>query len=125
MRVRDSAPVRARFPRRAKFTVTAAGGALVSTSVILLVRYPDIAASLPLALYLPVFMFGLAIAMISRLRFPKMAKRNSMAFNVFQGMNALITFYCGITRSYPEFLFALAVLLLFGGIIAGRISRIE
>lgn len=105
--------------------ITAAGGGLTSTAIILLVRYPDIAASLPLTLYLPVFMFGLGIAMISRVRFPKMAKRNSTAFNVFQGFNALATFYCGITRSYPEFLFFLGVLLLVGGIIAGRVSRIE
>lgn len=104
--------------------ITAAGGGLTSTAIILLVRYPDIAASLPLNLYLPVAMFALAIAMISRIRFPKMAKRNSVAFNVFQGLNAAVTFYCGITRSYPEFLFALAVMLLIGGIIAGRISRI-
>ena len=105
--------------------ITAAGGALASTAVILLARYPEVAEGMPLNLYLPIFMFGLAIAMISRLRFPKMAKRNSMTFNVFQGVNALATFYCGITRSYPEFLFALAVILLVGGIIAGRISRIE
>jgi len=105
--------------------ITAAGGGLTSTAIILLVRYPDVAAGLPLGLYLPVFMFVLALCMISRLRFPKMAKRNSMAFNVFQGFNALATFYCGITRSYPEFLFALGVLLLIGGIIAGRLSRDE
>ena len=105
--------------------ITAAGGGLTSTAIILLVRYPDVAAGMPLKLYLPVFMFGLAIAMVSRLRFPKMAKRKSMAFNVFQGFNAAATFYCGITRSYPEFLFFMGMFLLVGGMIAGRISRIE
>lgn len=105
--------------------ITAAGGGLTSTAVILLVRYPDIAASLPLNLYLPVFMFGLAIAMVSRVRFPKMARRDSLFINVFQGFNALATFYCGITRNYPEFLFFMGMFLLVGGIIAGRVSRIE
>ncbi len=105
--------------------ITAAGGGLTSTAIILLVRYPEVAAGMPLNLYLPVFMFGLAIAMISRLRFPKMAKRKSMAFNAFQGFNAVATFYCGITRSYPEFLFFMGMFLLVGGMIAGRISRIE
>ena len=40
----------------------AAGGALASTAVILLARYPEVAAGMPLNLYLPIFMFGLAIA---------------------------------------------------------------
>lgn len=105
--------------------ITAAGGGLTSTAVILLVRYPDIAASLPLTLYLPVMMFGLGIAMISRVRFPKMSLRRNKIINAFQALNALATFYLGITRSYPEFLFSLGVILLVGGIIAGRISRIE
>lgn len=105
--------------------ITAAGGGLTSTAIILLVRYPEIAAGMPLNLYLPIFMFVLALCMISKLRFPKMAKRNSKAINAFQGFNAAATLYCGVTRSYPEFLFFLGVLLLIGGIIAGRISRIE
>lgn len=105
--------------------ITAAGGGLTSTAIILMVRYPEVAAGMPLGLYLPVFMFVLALLMVSRLKFPKMAKRNSLVFNLFQGFNALATFYCGITRSYPEFLFFLGVTLLVGGIIAGRISSVE
>ena len=103
--------------------ITVAGGALVSTAVILLVRYPDIAASMPLHLYLPIFMFVLALLMISTIRFPKMMKRENVAFNVFQGVNVIATYYCGITRSFPEFLFFMAVFLLVSGIIAGRISK--
>ena len=103
--------------------ITAAGGGLVSTVIILLVRYPDIAASLPLQLYLPIFMFVLALLMISTIRFPKMMKRESKAFNTFQGLNVIATYYCGITRSYPEFLFFMGVFLLVSGIIAGRLSR--
>lgn len=105
--------------------ITVAGGALVSTGVILLDKYPDVAVSLPLKLYLPVAMFVLALLMISRLRFPKMMKRDSLLLNVFQGFNVIATYYCGITRSFPEFLFFMAVFLVISGVIAGRISPVE
>jgi len=103
--------------------ITACGGGLLSTAVILLVRYEDIAAVLPLHAYLPVLLFVLALGMVSRIRFPKLRRRNSKAMNVFQGFNFVATYYCGITRSYPEFLFGMAVFLLISGIIAGRITR--
>lgn len=103
--------------------ITGAGGGLVSTGVILLVRYPEIAEAMPLHAYLPVAMFVLALAMISTFRFPKAVKRDNLAMNIFQGFNIAATYYCGITRSYPEFLFAMGLILLVAGIIAGRISR--
>jgi CDP-diacylglycerol--serine O-phosphatidyltransferase len=103
--------------------ITGAGGGLVSTGVILLVRYPDVAEAMPLHAYLPVAMFVLALAMISTLRFPKAVKRDSLAMNIFQGCNVAATYYCGITRSFPEFLFAMGLVLLVAGIIAGRISK--
>ena len=103
--------------------ITGAGGGLVSTGVILLVRYPEIAQAMPLHAYLPVAMFALAVAMISTLRFPKAVKRDSMAMNLFQGFNVIATYYCGITRSFPEFLFAMGLVLLVAGIIAGRLSK--
>lgn len=103
--------------------ITAAGGGLTATAVILLVRYDSIAASLPLHVWLPMLMFVLAIAMVSRLRFPKITKRESHLINGFQLANIAATYYCGITRSYPEFLFFMAVFLLVSGIIAGLITR--
>jgi CDP-diacylglycerol--serine O-phosphatidyltransferase len=105
--------------------ITGAGGGLVSTAMILLVRYPDVAEALPLHAYLPVAMFVLALGMISRIRFPKAKVRASKAMNAFQGVNVIITYYCGITRSYPEFLFAMGLVLLVGGIIAGRIVKFD
>lgn len=103
--------------------ITACGGGLIATSMILLNRYPDVAELLPLHLYLPVLMFVLALAMVSRIRFPKIRRRESTLMNAFQAFNFAATYYCGITRSYPEFLFAMAVFLLITGIIAGRLSR--
>ena len=103
--------------------ITAAGGGMVSSVVLVLLHHPDIAESLPLHLYLPVLMFVLALLMISRLRFPKAVKRDKLAVNLFQGTIVAIIYYCGITRSYPELLLGMGVLILISGIIAGRVTR--
>jgi CDP-diacylglycerol--serine O-phosphatidyltransferase len=103
--------------------ITAAGGAMVSSVILVLIRYPDIAASLPLHLYMPVLMFVLALLMISRLRFPKAKLRKSKFINAFQVVSIAGIYYCGITRSWPEYLFGMAIFLLIAGIIAGRITR--
>ena len=103
--------------------ITAAGGAMCSSFVLVLIHYPDLAASLPLQLYLPVVLFVLALLMISRLRFPKIRKRKSTLINAFQVVSVAGTYYCGITRSWPEYLFGMAIFLLIAGIISGRITR--
>ncbi len=105
--------------------ITAAGGGLVSTGVILLIRYEEIAAAMPLHAYLPIIMFVLALGMISSLRFPKIVRRKNNFINGFQLFNVVASYYCGITRSYPEFLFFMGLFLLISGIIAGRITRAE
>jgi CDP-diacylglycerol--serine O-phosphatidyltransferase len=105
--------------------ITGAGGGLVSTGIILLIRYPDIAETMPLHLYLPIAMFVLALGMISTIRFPKIAKRKSHIINGFQVVNALFSIYCGVTRSFPEYLFFMGLFLLIAGIVAGRISKVE
>jgi hypothetical protein len=38
-------------------------------------------------------------------------------------VSILLIFYCGITRSFPEYLFGIGIFLLIAGIIAGRITR--
>ena len=103
--------------------ITAAGGGLISSLVLVLIYYPDIAASLPLHLYMPVLMFVLAMLMTSRLRFPKAKVRESKIINAFQILTVSGIYYCGITRSWPEYLLGMAIFLLIAGIIAGRISR--
>ncbi len=105
--------------------ITAAGGGLVSTGVILLIRYEEIAMAMPLHAYLPIAMFMLALGMISSIRFPKIAKRKSNFINGFQLFNAAASYYCGITRSYPEFLFFMGLFLLIAGVIGGRITKAE
>ena len=103
--------------------ITAAGGGLLSSMVIVLLRHDDIAVLLPLHLYFPVLMFVLALLMISRLRFPKAVLRESNIINAFQVINIAAIFVCGIFRIYPEYLFGIGVFLLIAGIIAGRITR--
>mgnify|MGYP001077551292 FL=1 len=105
--------------------ITAAGGGLLSSMILVLIHHPDIAELLPLHRYLPIVMFTLAILMISRLRFPKAVVRKSMVINAFQFVNIAAIFYCGIFRVFPEYLFGIGVFLLIAGIIAGRISRPE
>lgn len=107
----------------AGFPITAAGGGFVSTAVILLTRHEDVAAALPLHVYLPVGMFVLALGMISTFRYPKIIRRDSNLINAFQIFVVVSTYYCGITRSYPEYLFSMGLFLLVAGIIAGRISK--
>jgi CDP-diacylglycerol--serine O-phosphatidyltransferase len=105
--------------------ITAAGGGLVSSMVLVMLYHEDIASLLPLHRYLPIVMFVLALLMISRLRFPKAVVRKSMIINVFQFANIAAIFYCGIFRVFPEYLFGIGLFLLVAGIIAGRITRDE
>ncbi len=102
--------------------ITAAGGGLVSSFVLVLIHHEDIAASLPLHLYLPVAMFVLALLMISRIRFPKAKVRKSLLVNIPQFILIAGVYYCGITRSYPEYLFAVGIFTLIAGIVAGRVG---
>lgn len=113
-------------PIRGWFTgipITAAGGGLTSSGVILMVRYPDIAFAMPLHAYLPVAMFVLALGMISTIRFPKAVIREGYFINAFTGFVVITTYYCGITRSFPEYLFFMGLFILVAGIISGRVSK--
>ena len=103
--------------------ITAAGGGMLASTVLVMLYHPDVAASLPLKLYLPILMFVLALLMISRLRFPKATIRKSRFINTFQVVNIALIFYCAITRSWPEYLFGIAVFLLIAGVVAGRIAK--
>ncbi len=105
--------------------ITAAGGGLISSLVLVLIHHDDVASVLPLQLYLPVLMFVLAILMVSRIRFPKAKRRSSVFINVFQAVAIAGVYFCGITRSYPEYLFGMGLFLMIAGIIAGRITRLD
>ena len=103
--------------------ITAAGGGMCSSLVLVLLHHEPIAEGMPLNLYLPVLLFVLALLMVSRIRFPKAVKRDSKLINTFQVINIVLILYCGITRSWPEYLLGIGVFLLVAGVIAGRISK--
>ena len=103
--------------------ITAAGGGMCSSLVLVLLHHEQIAEVMPLNLYLPILLFVLALLMVSRIRFPKAVKRKSNLINAFQVVNIVLIIYCGVTRSWPEYLFGIGVFLLVAGIIAGRISK--
>ncbi len=103
--------------------ITATGGGLVSSLILVLIHHNDVASVLPLHLYFPVLMFVLAMLMVSRIRFPKAKRRASNFINVFQALAIAGIYYCGITRTYPEYLLGMGLFLMIAGIIAGRITR--
>jgi CDP-diacylglycerol--serine O-phosphatidyltransferase len=103
--------------------ITACGGGILASLVLVLIYHPGIAASLALPAFLPVLLIVLAALMISRVRFPKVTVRDSKLINAFQLVNVVLIVYCGVTRSFPEYLLGIGIVLLVGGIVAGRISR--
>lgn len=103
--------------------ITAAGGGMIPAIVLVLIHHPDIASLLPLHLYFPVLMFVFALLMISRIRFPKAVKRDNLFINIFQVSVIIGVYYCGITRTWPEYLLFMGMFVLISGIIAGRITR--
>ena len=105
--------------------ITAAGGGLTATAVILLLRHNAILDAEWINLYVPIFMFILAICMVSTFKFPKMMKRDGLYINLFQAFNFSVSCYCAVTRSYPEFLFFMAIFLLIAGTVAGLFAKTE
>jgi CDP-diacylglycerol--serine O-phosphatidyltransferase len=103
--------------------ITAAGGGLISSMVLVMIKYDEVSTALPLHLYLPILMFILGILMVSKIRFPKATMRKSKIINAFQIVNIALIFICGVFRIYPEYLFGIGVFLLIAGVIAGRITR--
>ena len=100
--------------------------ATLRVQTVCLLILTGLALSAAMKTFSPVLIpFVLAILMVSRLSFPKAGLRDNMAFNVFQVVNIALIFYCGITRTWPEYLFSIGVLLLVGGIIAGRFVKTQ
>lgn len=103
--------------------ITAAGGGLVSSMVLVMIRHEEIIQGQPLHLYLPIATFVLAILMVSRLRFPKAVLRKNHFINAFQVLNIGLIVYCGVFRVYPEYLLGIGIFVVVSGVIAGRITR--
>ena len=114
------APVRAGWFRGVP---TTACGALLATGVILLVRHESSVAALNWPVYLSLIITALGLAMISSLRFPKLALASNWLLNIPHLANILGLYVCGVLRIWPEYLFACAVLVVCAGVTAGILSR--
>ena len=99
--------------------ITGAGAGLTATAIILIVRYQDQFNTDQLTLLVPGFMLFLSLCMVSTFKFPKMAKRDGIYINSFQALNFIVSCYCAVTKSYPEFLFFMGIFLLITGTVAG------
>ena len=69
---------------------------------------------------LPSVALAFAVLMLSGVRLPKIKKRESRAFNLFQGSMTLLCVVVAILRTLPEVLLVLSVGYLFFGPLLGR-----
>ncbi len=58
---------------------------------------------------LPFVMMALSVLMVSTLPLPKLQRRSQAWLNVLQAGNAVAIYACGIWRSFPEYILAVAV----------------
>jgi CDP-diacylglycerol---serine O-phosphatidyltransferase len=72
--------------------------------------------------YSPAYLVLFAALMVSSLRIPKLAVRKSRALNVFQFANVAAAYVLGPLMLFPQYLFALAVAYLVGGLAVGLFS---
>jgi len=94
-------------------------GALLANGIILLTHYKEFAHSLNWPIYLCLTLVVLAIAMVSRLRFPKLTLPSDRFLKVFYLANIVGVYICGILRIAPEYLFCAALLLIASGLVKG------
>jgi CDP-diacylglycerol--serine O-phosphatidyltransferase len=102
---------------------TTACGALLATGVILLVRYEDSLGGMNWPLFLVTLMAALGIAMISNLRFPKLALADTRWLNIPHVANILALYIFGSLQIFPEYQFGCAVLVLVVGLTLGFVRR--
>jgi CDP-diacylglycerol--serine O-phosphatidyltransferase len=94
---------------------TAAAGLFASLSLSL--DHIGLARVEPLVL--PSVLIALSVLMLSSLRVPKLRRRKSRAFNVFQVSVAVACLILAVLRTLPEFLLVAALAFVVGGILAG------
>ncbi len=75
--------------------------------------------------WLPAAALGLGLLMVSNLPLPKLAKRDSVALNVFQGVNIVIGYTCGVFRFWPEYILGAVLLYALVGLSWGLLHRRE
>ncbi len=99
---------------------TMAGGLM---ALLLLVGMSHELDGLLRALPLIALLFG--VMMVSNLVLPKFGKRESKLGNLFQATNLVLSYLCGITRMFPEYILAVALGFSLAGFIWGLLNRKE
>jgi CDP-diacylglycerol--serine O-phosphatidyltransferase len=94
-------------------------GALVASGVILLLRHQPDLAFVTGTPYLLLVLPALGLAMVSNLPFPKLGAGFGRPLNIVLLANLPVVYVCGVLRLWPEYLFAMTVLILVGGLAAG------
>lgn len=98
---------------------TTVAGATLAALMLLAFEYQW----LPLLQWAPLVTLGLAVLMNVNVPLPKIARRRSTALNVFQAVNGIAGYICGIARILPEYLAAALVLYALIGFTWGFINR--
>ena len=73
----------------------------------------------------PVYLVVMAALMLSRLRLPKLAKRERLAWNVFQVINIIGVYGFAAIRWLPEYLFSLGLGYVVVGLVVGALHHDE
>jgi len=100
---------------------TTLAGSIVATAIVVAARGLPADHAVGVTI-LPAALLALGLAMISTLRFPKIAKRGSSAVNAFQVVLLVAVYACGALRVAPEFLLAVAASFALLGILAGLLA---
>ena len=89
-----------------------AAGALTSLYYLTVAKY---ALPLPYVLALPGVLMVFGFLMVSRIPLPKYGRRQATWLNIFQLVNIVLVYICGLARILPEYLLGCGLLYLFVG----------
>jgi CDP-diacylglycerol--serine O-phosphatidyltransferase len=74
---------------------------------------------------MPLVALAFALMMVSNLPLPKIGKRGTKIGFYFQGLNLVLSYICGVTRMFPEYMLAVAVGYALVGFAYGQLHRNE
>ncbi len=95
-------------------------GAIISSGVLLMLIY-KVEVEWAWICYVTVFILGLS--MVLPIPVPKVVPRKKLSVNLFQAVNIIAAYVCGIAMIFPEYLFILGASYLFWGTIIGFVAK--
>jgi CDP-diacylglycerol---serine O-phosphatidyltransferase len=93
--------------------------------VLLIILHAKHQAAIPVAgtLIFPLVLIVMSLLMVSPLYLPKLGRRENRAFNVFQLVNVIAGYICGIAMIFPEYMLGLLVAYAAVGFTWGLLNR--